>query len=494
MRKIIHSPLRPRLGEVSLELKEQIPDGVDTDSVYTRGIRWLIWTYLILWIIEGALRKWYLPGLSNPLLVVRDPVVILIYLMAFAGNVFPVNRVVAMLAVLGAMSFVAGLLVTGNLAMTAYGFRSNFLHLPLIYVMARVLRPADLRKIGLFLLACSVPMAIIMAKQFQSGYDSWWNLGAGGGRQIISVDGRIRAAGTFSFISGPVCFFGLVTSFLISAVTLNKWFRWWLLIPSAAATMLAAAVAGSRGLLVTIVIGLVFFLIGCARYPRAFSRVGLIAFGALVAFLCVGFLDVYKEGKAVTTDRATGATRNEGGFQGFVHRAIAPLLITPEALMSYQILGRGLGTGTVAASALAKGADDQPVWAEDEWSRVLLESGPILGLAYLALRATIVIGAYIQSMQAARRGNLFAIALFGAAGPAVLTGQFGQPTSQGAAGIAMGLCLAALSLRSHDTVFGSEDDESLEAEKLGSEDFIPDAALSTTRRGRSAYAEKLHRK
>ena len=36
-----------------------------------------IWLYLLLWIFEGALRKWILPSLATPLLVVRDPIAIL---------------------------------------------------------------------------------------------------------------------------------------------------------------------------------------------------------------------------------------------------------------------------------------------------------------------------------------------------------------------------------------------------------------------------------
>jgi hypothetical protein len=485
---------RDREGISDGENQKTVAPALDpSESTYVVTVRWLIWIYFVLWLIEGALRKWFLPGLSNPLLVVRDPVVLLIYVVALVGNVMPVNRIVIGLFALGAVSAVAGFLVTGNLMITVYGFRSNFLHLPLVYVMAIALRPVDLRRIGFVLLICSIPMAILMAKQFRSGYDSWWNLGAGGGRQIISVGGKIRAAGTFSYISGPVAFYALVASFLISAVALRRWFRWWLLIASGAATILAASVAGSRGFLIVIAISFVFFLIGSARYPRILRRITLIAAGAFVSFLCVAFLDIYKEGKAVTTERATNATINEGGLQGVVNRAIEPLLITPEVLGRYKFFGQGLGTGTVAAGALARAGDAQPDWAENEWSRVLLESGPLFGLVYLALRAAMVLGAFIQSMQAAGRGNFLAIALFGAAGPMFLTGQFGQPTSQGGAVIGMGLCLAALSLTSKDTSLGDGEDAE-EVNDIANALSVDAAPTEKIRRGRSAYAEMLHRK
>jgi hypothetical protein len=59
-----------------------------------RSLVLLIWLYFWLLIWEGALRKWIFPSLSAPLLIVRDPVVILIYAIALAQGVFPLNRFV----------------------------------------------------------------------------------------------------------------------------------------------------------------------------------------------------------------------------------------------------------------------------------------------------------------------------------------------------------------------------------------------------------------
>ena len=102
-------PKRIHSGNGSSTRDSQLPVAGSGESIFVRGTRWLIWVYLILWIVEGALRKWFLPGLSNPLLVVRDPVVILIYLTAFAGNVFPMNRIVGSLMALGVVSLRRGI-------------------------------------------------------------------------------------------------------------------------------------------------------------------------------------------------------------------------------------------------------------------------------------------------------------------------------------------------------------------------------------------------
>ncbi len=105
-----------------------------------RNIRRLIWLYFWLLLLEGALRKWALPSLSNPLLIVRDPVVLLIYILAIRSRVFPRNGWIASLAVIGFLSFALSFiplwpyLPPSRIALVSgYGFRSNFLHLPLIF-------------------------------------------------------------------------------------------------------------------------------------------------------------------------------------------------------------------------------------------------------------------------------------------------------------------------------------------------------------------------
>src|SRR5205085_10782875 len=72
-----------------------------------RYIRHLIWLYFWLLLVEGALRKWVLPDLSNPLLVVRDPVVLAIYLLSFRARVFPKNAWVAAIVVMAILTTLA---------------------------------------------------------------------------------------------------------------------------------------------------------------------------------------------------------------------------------------------------------------------------------------------------------------------------------------------------------------------------------------------------
>ena len=50
------------------------------------NLKRLIWVYFFLLIFEGVFRKWLLPQFSDVLLVVRDPVVLLIYAVAIKSG------------------------------------------------------------------------------------------------------------------------------------------------------------------------------------------------------------------------------------------------------------------------------------------------------------------------------------------------------------------------------------------------------------------------
>src|ERR1700719_3459780 len=65
-----------------------------------KNIRRLIWLYFVLLICEGALRKWVVPQLSDPLLIIRDPIVILIFLLAIRARIFPSSNFIYSLAII----------------------------------------------------------------------------------------------------------------------------------------------------------------------------------------------------------------------------------------------------------------------------------------------------------------------------------------------------------------------------------------------------------
>src|SRR5438067_352174 len=113
-----------------------------------KTLKRLVWLYFWLLIFEGALRKWVFPQFANPLLIVRDPVVIAIYLMAVRDGVWPRSNFVICIIGLGVVTFLGALLASQFYPLVAlFGLRSNFLHLPLIFLLPQIFDHGDVLRV-----------------------------------------------------------------------------------------------------------------------------------------------------------------------------------------------------------------------------------------------------------------------------------------------------------------------------------------------------------
>ena len=139
--------------------------------------RKVIWIYLFLLIFEGALRKWFLPSLATPLLIIRDPIAIWLTIVGWQKGWLN-NAYVRAMMIVSTLSFFLTLVVGHhNLFVALFGWRIYFFHFPMIFVMGKVLSRTDLLKMGQFLLWLSIPMTVLIVIQFYSPPTAWVNLG-----------------------------------------------------------------------------------------------------------------------------------------------------------------------------------------------------------------------------------------------------------------------------------------------------------------------------
>ena len=137
-------------------------------------------------------------------------------------------------------------------------------------------------------------------------------------------------------------------------------------------------------------------------------------------------LPIFKEGVHVLSDRFTAVAEAEettiaGGllartFSGFTEG----FLFIPHA----PIGGYGLGIGTNGGAKFLTGRA-MFLLTEGEWGRVVLESGPILGVAYLLWRTILTFHLGFFGFRQLKRGEILPIMLYCAGFLALLNGQFG---------------------------------------------------------------------
>ncbi|ATC63697.1 hypothetical protein CMV30_06870 [Nibricoccus aquaticus] len=439
----------------------------------TRFIKWGIWAYLILLVFEGALRKWVLPGAADILLIIRDPVVLGVYALVLVEGRFPRNGFISFTIALalasGVFAFIGG---HANILVTAYGIRTNYLHLPFIWVMADYLDRRDARRMGYAIVALAIPMTILMVMQNRSGADAWVNRGVGGGEGggIHGAMGRIRPPGFFSFITGPMVFFPVATAFLLSfVIEKNKLWTWLFLITAGLCVALALPISISRGVMVICAFVFAAFL-ACIILKGAFTAAFARALvGCLLVLVVLRFMPVTSEAWTVFMDRwDTAAAESQGDAWGSLTSRISAGFTAPfDLMLDVPFFGQGIGLGSNVASKLISGQMGF-LLAEDEWSRAMMELGPLLGLGFIGLR--VALWAYLLrlSWRALRqRGDFLPMLVTTASFPPLVLQQWSQATQLGFAIFDAGLALALIN---HPELPESDDDQETSDEDSDDED------------------------
>ncbi|HLW33130.1 MAG TPA: hypothetical protein VKX40_12755 [Aequorivita sp.] len=407
-----------------------------------------IWLYFLLLIFEGALRKWVLPSLASPLLIVRDPVAIGLLLYAWYYNLFPRSIYVVLMIIITIFSiFTTLFLGHGNIYVTLYGARILLIHFPFVFLMGSVLNRDDVIKIGRVILWIAIPMAVLVALQFYSPQSAWVNRGVGGdmsGAGFSGAMGYSRPPGTFSFTNGTVGFFSLVAVYV---------FYFWLRPGQIRKTILIAATVGliaviplsiSRALAFTVLIMAIFVLMTLTRNPKLLWKVlfGFISIAILVVLLSfTGFLDTPLE---VFISRFETAAASEGDvLEGTIgERYIGGMYDAITGSGRRPFFGEGLGMGTNAGSALM-GAGRTFLIAEGEWDRMIGEMGAILGIAVIGIRLLVTAKVALASYHEIAKGQILPWMILSYAILIFPRGQWAQPTTLGFSILVMGLLIAS---------------------------------------------------
>lgn len=367
-----------------------------------RQWRLAIQAAMLLLILEGAIRKWLLPGAQDLVYFAKDALFIGAYIGFFRSRARAALPQAPLLY--GALAFAAalGLLQVfnprlPNLLVGVLGFKSYFLYVPLLFVVPAVF-PDD-SALARFLeryVLIVFPVVLLSIAQFFSPAGSILNTYAQPTDiASISTFGSskfVRTTGTFSYISGYTAYLLVTTLLLMMILTTTRWrFRGNLIVYAALGmTLLGIMMSGSRGpiFLLALVFPLYWWL-GVVREKqsgRTFVRL-LVGLGLLVAGL-----------RSAGEEAVTAFSQRASGSQDVGSRVTTPFTSPIDMLPYAGLLGYGIGATHQAAAALTGGGESNwlgTVVPESESGRVMLELGPVgfffvylarLALAFFAFR------------------------------------------------------------------------------------------------------------
>ncbi|AKD03983.1 membrane protein [Pontibacter korlensis] len=416
----------------------------ESEKLLKRGV----WLYFFLLIFEGALRKWFFPGLATPLLVVRDPLALWLIVATWQKGLLPTTMYIMGVFFIGTTGlFTSTLLGHGNILVALYGARILLIHFPLIFVIGRIFNREDVLKIGKATLYLAIPMAVLIALQFYSPQSAWVNRGVGGSLEGAGFSGALgyfRPPGTFSFTNGNTLFFGLVSVFIfyfwINVHDINRF----LLIGATIALLIAIPLSISRSLFFQVGLSLLFSCFAISRKPKYLGKVLVFCIGIGLAFFFLSQTSLFSTAVEAFTARFVSANESEGGLSGvLVDRYLGGLVGSLSASSELPFFGHGLGMGTNVGSMLLTG-DLTYLISEGEWGRLIGELGALMGLAVIFLRLALCVNIVWASYHKLMLGDLLPWMLLSFGLLVVPQGQWAQPTSLGFSTLIGGLMLASL--------------------------------------------------
>jgi hypothetical protein len=367
----------------------------------------LIKSILVLVVIEGALRKWLLPGASEFIYFLKDILLLLAY---FQYYIFSPSK-----NTLQMKNTASGVLITciafvtvwcifqvfnpnlGDPIIGIFGIRGYILYIPLLWMLPNLFSSEDelYRFLRSYLLLV-IPVGILATLQFFSPPSSPINVYT----QDLKLDDiatfgdgnsvSARVTGTFSYIAGysiyAIVSFSLAVPLL--AVKQTVWWRW-ATISELLLIVGTSLMNGSRGLIYTEILFLIGFfgiqlLTNPARIVPLFRRFTMPII-AVTAGIIIWFQSAFNalEKRIISNDdtpnRITLIFKEPLKFVGL------------KGIDSYGIGATHQATPALRSLLKLPTPETIPVFYESEPGRILLELGPVGFVLWYSLRFVLIV-------------------------------------------------------------------------------------------------------
>lgn len=432
----------------------------------SRKIGTLVLAIFWLLLMEGALRKWVAPEYSRFLFFIRDPFVLLLYWKAWRMGAFrnadPFLSIGLMFAGVALLLSFAQSVTFGDtriLAVVVYGWRQYFLYLPLPFVMAATLNMDFLQRFARHTFVAAILMAPLVFLQFHSPPSAVVNRGISDDENLqfqsfAFTGGGVRPSGTFTSTVGVV---HLIPSTL--ALLLGVWltpkprrkFSTAMLVVTAAGVATCLAMSGSRAAFIHVgLVVLSSMALGLVSRDFSIRTRALVIPLILLGLGIVLYPIVFPDALAAMLGRVAEAysTESKGSSLGVFGRALWETLNFVGFLGDTPIQGYVFGIGGNGRTYL--GTIDPElagrVFAESDWSRHIVDFGPLFGILFIIYRIVFTLSVGIQALRATRlSASPFPLLLFGYMGIGLFYGQLtGHGTVGGFLWLYLGLCMTAI--------------------------------------------------
>src|SRR3984893_4013713 len=370
-----------------------------------------LFAVFVLMVFEGALRKWAFPSAQAQLYLVKDVILLAVYVgfMLDSRKNLPSPKGVGLIKIVLGIGFVFGCIEVFNpnspsILVGLMGVKTYFLYPPVAFILPYAIKSRE----HLFVLIrryliMAIPVAVLGFVQIMAGPGSSLNTYVSHSEDseaVLSYFGEeniVRTSGTFSYISGYTAFLGFIGFLAIGYNMTRGWRLKKNMAPVLALALVIGAMftTGARAPVYILLASSPFIMWSAATSGLLSSRTAM-RLCVLIPVIVIVALSVSPQATEAFMARA-----GEADSSYALERLFSPLYQTIGALSDAPVLGFGIAT--THPSALTIMGVDWPWWlqdliTEDEMARVTVELGVIGLILVYSLRFLIAAVALRSAM------------------------------------------------------------------------------------------------
>ena len=367
----------------------------------------------VLLVFEGALRKWALPQAQALIYLLKDAILLAVYVGFMLDNrrTLPAPAGAGLIKIVLAVGFVWGCIEVLNsnspsILVGIMGLKSYFLYAPIAFILPYAIKSREhLFALIKRYLIMAIPVAVLGFIQIMAGPASSLNFYVSSSEDPTTMLARfgredfVRTSGTFSYISGYTAFLSFVAFLAIGYNMARGWRLKNNIIPIVALSLVVGAMftTGSRGP-VWILLATGPVILWLAATSKVLSLQIAMRLCLLLPVITILALNLSPQAFQAFMERA-----EQADTAYTLERAFSWVYQTAWVLSDLPFLGIGIGTTHPAALPIV-GAEfawwiPDELLSEDEMSRVTVELGPIGLLLTYFLRIVIAAFALRSAMR-----------------------------------------------------------------------------------------------
>lgn len=357
--------------------------------------KWKLSVYLfMIWlIIEGALRKWFLPEYSSYIFLFKYLILLcpvfhfLTYGVSIKKRDYPFYPFIILYLMWGIFELINPL-VTNDIRVKLLGIMVHFAFIPLLYFVPLLLNDTD-KIVRLFKAAIiiSIPIFILGIYQYYSPMDSPVNKYIGEDNIIAQAAGKVRVTSVFSYISTYAAYLTVITLVIFITIVISRMKKITTIIVyiSAFLAIVNAFMTGSRGVVYLILLAVIILLVlmlflGLIKKKKNILAISALAMVSICTILYTGY---GRESMRTFTERAEKA----GSVKDRVLSSVYPANFISQA----GLVGLGIGKAYQGSTSFVGDNAGILLYSEAENEKLVLEMGILGYLIFILLKFSIFI-------------------------------------------------------------------------------------------------------